>query len=529
MAKKLSRRAFLGLGAAAVGVAALEFSACAQNSQDADAGDKSEEDSPKDVAISAALATETADFNPVGATSALAIAANRHVLEGLYDVDMTNYRINAAIADGEPVKVGETEYEIKIKADKKFSNGDALTVKDVVNAFEKNMADSIIGPFLGFIERVQQKDDLTVSFKFKYQFDSLLKSRLSLVKIFPAGLGEDALKTKPLGSGPWVYEVANGADAGSILFEKNPYYAGNSAPENEDMKWRIIKDDALRAKALTDGDVMAIDGVVAGIKDEVTSGGKTIEYVPGFACPFLVFNTKKAPFDEVDVRQAFFYALDVDKMIADKFDSHAKPISCFLPETYPNYHQSATVFSFDAQKAKDLLKGARLKNTAVELLVDDTWSNVLADQIKENLSAVGIEAEIKTGAVDWAAIGSGEEGASFDVVLTAGDPSVICNDPDFLMSWWYGDNAWMRTRSGWAETKEWQDLQVKLQSARVENDPNKQQAAWNECFDIVSKNCPLYPLFFCDVATAYDAGKLSSFSPIATAGLDFLGAKALNK
>ena len=69
------------------------------------------------------------------------------------------------------------------------------------------MADATYGAFLTFIDSVSAKDDKTVTFKLKYPFESLLKGRLSVVKVFPASLTEDQLKTMPIGSGPWKYEV----------------------------------------------------------------------------------------------------------------------------------------------------------------------------------------------------------------------------------------------------------------------------------------------------------------------------------
>ena len=93
-----------------------------------------------------------------------------------------------------------------------------------MNAFEKNMADATYGAFLEFIDTVSAKDDKTVSFTLKYPFDSLLKGRLSVVKVFPASLTEDDLKTKPIGSGPWVYDTINGDDGGSIEFVPNTNY-----------------------------------------------------------------------------------------------------------------------------------------------------------------------------------------------------------------------------------------------------------------------------------------------------------------
>ena len=124
-------------------------------------------------------------------------------------------------------KVAGTEYEVTLRDSAKFSDGSDVTIDDVVNAFEKNMANSTYGAFLSFIDTVTKKDDKTVTFKLKYAFDeSLIPARLSVVKIFPASLSEDDLKTKPIGSGPWAYDEVNGEDGGKITFKPNEYYTG---------------------------------------------------------------------------------------------------------------------------------------------------------------------------------------------------------------------------------------------------------------------------------------------------------------
>ena len=51
-----------------------------------------------------------------------------------------------------------------------------------------------------------------------------------------------------------------------------------------------------------------------------------------------------------------------------------------------------------------------------------------------------------------------------------------------------------------------------------------QQGIWNQCFDILAEQVPLYPLFHRELATGYQTDKIAGFEPIATTGLVFLGA-----
>lgn len=63
-----------------------------------------------------------------------------------------------------------------------------------------------------------------------------------------------------------------------------------------------------------------------------------------------------------------------------------------------------------------------------------------------------------------------------------------------------------------------------MQQAR-EASEGAQQSLWNQCFDIIADEAPLYPLFHRKLATGYQPKMIEGFEPIATTGLVFLGAK----
>lgn len=523
---KLTRRGFLAGSAATGAAAALALSGCSSGSSSSSASSSAAASSTPAKAITAAPAYSSTNCNPVGNSSALMLAATWHVFEGLYDMDLVNYTTYNALAADEPVAVSDTEYEVTLREGAKFSDGTDVTAADVVNAFEANMADDTYGAFLTFIDTVTAKDDTTVTFTLKYPFASLLKGRLSVVKVFPASLTEDELKTKPIGSGPWMYDSIDGNDGGRITFLPNEYYNGSKPATCEEMDWNVLLDSTSRTTAITDGSVLAIESVPDANADQIAGSGASVEYVPGFALPFLMFNTKKAPFDDPRVRQAFFYAIDTEKLIANQMAGHAVPATSFLPEAYANYHRASTVYTYDTDKAKSLLQEANIETLTCELMVNNNWVSALAAQIKEDLAAAGIEVTINETTIPWSELAESDSILPYDVMLTPGDPSCFGNDPDLLMTWWYGDNVWTQGRSCWKGTEAWTQLQTLLQQGR-EAAPADQQAIWNQCFDIIAENVPIYPLFHREIGTAYVSEKLEDFAPISTTGLVFLGTTPL--
>lgn len=108
------------------------------------------------------------------------------------------------------------------------------------------------------------------------------------------------------------------------------------------------------------------------------------------------------------------------------------------------------------------------------------------------------------------------------VMIAPGDPSVFGNDPDILMQWWYGDNVWPTSRYRWADSAEYQALTATLDAAQRASG-EEQQAKWNEAFDLLSEQVPLYPLLHRQLPTAWNADELEGFAPVPTTGLSFLG------
>ena len=332
------------------------------------------------------------------------------------------------------------------------------------------------------------------------------------------------MNVSPIGSGPWAYSSLNGDDGGFIDFVPNEYYNGPKPATADAMHWDIQKDGTARTTAIMAQTSMVMEAVPDANVDAIQGAGATVEYKDGFSLPFLMFNTKKAPFDDKRVRQAFFYAIDVQKLIDNIMAGHANPVKSFLPENFANFHEASNVYTYDPEKAKSLLSEAGYADGIdVELLCNNNWVADLSIQIQNDLNAAGINTTLRTEAINWAELGESDDILPYDVMLTPGDPSCFGADPDLLMSWWYGDNVWTSGRSCWNHTEEWATLQDLMQQAR-EASGDEQQELWNQCFDLLSEEVPLYPLFHRQLATAYLADQIDGFVPIATTGLVFLDA-----
>lgn len=478
--------------------------------------------------LTAAVAYEGSDPNPIGTSSGVFLAAGWHVFEGLYELNMHTYRAECGLAADAPVQIDDLEYEVTLREDTVFSDGSPLTSADVVNAFERNGESDLYGAFLSFITAVSAPDERTVRFKLNAPMGSVLQERLALVRVFPATLTDEELASKPVGSGPWCYETINAADGGRISFTANHRYTGPWPATCERMEWSVLLDDTRRTDELIDKDVMVMEAAPVVRAEELADAGATVEWVPGFNLPFLMFNCEKPPFDDVRVRQALLYAIDVDSFIGTYMAGHARAATSLLPDYFRHYHRAATVYSYDPEKARKLLAEAGVDELALTLRANDNWVSTLAPAIAEDWKAVGVTAEVvllDTTAL-FADLSTEPEPGTllpFDVVLSPGDPSCFGNDADLIISWWYGDNVWTRARSRWATTPAFAEVAELLAEARSKTSEDEQQPLWNQCFDIIAAEVPLYPLFHRETATAWWTAQLDDYDPISATGLNFLG------
>ena len=479
-------------------------------------------------ALTAAVAYEGSDPNPIGTSSGVFLAAGWHVFEGLYELNMHTYRAECGLAADAPVQIDDLEYEVTLREDTVFSDGSPLTSADVVNAFERNGESDLYSAFLSFITAVSAPDERTVRFKLNAPMGSVLQERLALVRVFPASLTDEELASKPVGSGPWCYETINAANGGRISFTANHRYTGPWPATCERMEWSVLLDDTRRTDELIDKDVMVMEAAPVVRAEELADAGTTVEWVPGFNLPFLMFNCEKPPFDDVRVRQALLYAIDVDSLIGTYMAGHARAATSLLPDYFRHYHRAATVYSYDPEKARKLLAEAGVDELALALRANDNWVSTLAPAIAEDWKAVGVTAEVvllDTTAL-FADLSTEPEPGTllpFDVVLSPGDPSCFGNDADLIISWWYGDNVWTRARSRWVTTPAFAEVAELLAEARSKTSEDEQQPLWNQCFDIIAAEVPLYPLFHRETATAWWTAQLDDYDPISATGLNFLG------
>ncbi|WP_104063194.1 ABC transporter substrate-binding protein [Arthrobacter sp. 4R501] len=213
----------------------------------------------------------------------------------------------------------------------------------------------------------------------------------------PKSLGTDAIKTEPVGSGPYVMDKAATVKDSQSVFSARKDYWNKDLQKFEKVTFKILIDLTARTNALVSGQV---DATLLDPKTGKQAEGAKMNLVATEVDwqGLLLMDrdgTKNPALGNVKVRQAINYAFDrktiLDQVLMGQGTPTSQPFgkaSGAWTEELENY------YSYDPAKAKALLKEAGYE-TGVVLDIPSVpgWETQLA-VIKQQLADVGITVNI---------------------------------------------------------------------------------------------------------------------------------------
>jgi peptide/nickel transport system substrate-binding protein len=530
----LHRRRFLKYSGALGAAAALSSSlaACSSGPQSTnDTGGKG----GKDATLTAVIGYgNDGSWDPTQTASAFAMAANNHIYEGLLDTDPISREPYAALATQVPGDLSGTSWKFTLRAGATFHDGKPVTADDVVFVFDRILDPKTQtlgkGFFASWLKEVRKIDASNVELVLKFPFPEGI-ARLTLAKIMPKhvfsqpGAWDDAIKGKAVGSGP--YRQTAHHPKSNTTFEAFAAYNGPREPAFKKMNWLTIVDAAPRVAKISGASAGAqiADNIPYANIEQLRKGGMTVEGGAGMNNLFLMFNTKHKPFDDVRVRQALHYAIDTGKMVEVALHGRGKPSSSFLNEGNPAYRPAKTVYGYDPQKAKQLLKAAGVSGLKIEILsVNVSWIVDCLPTIKASWDAIGVETTLSPQETT-AVFTKMDQKQDYQVVAAASNPNQFGLDADLIMHYNYGpENLWMQY-ARWAGDPVAKQLFKDMDRATREPDADKKKTMIQGYIDVVAEQAVLYPVVHNELMTAWDPRKLTGIRAQPYPGINLLQAK----
>ncbi|MES2766492.1 MAG: ABC transporter substrate-binding protein [Bacteroidota bacterium] len=225
-------------------------------------------------------------------------------------------------------------------------------------------------------------DDTTFSVELTRPFAPFL---FTLVNAFGCVLPREAVEKygqdyfqHPVGSGPFVFKEWQPDQ--HILLEKNPNYwqrdeAGNQLPFLKGVKISFVQDDKIQLEEFKKGKLeenftipteyfeTVLDAQTKQPKGEYTK--YNFQSRPALLTWFMDFLCTQKPFDNADVRRAFSYAVDREKIVKYvlKNAPHSAAKNGITPPVLPGYEISDIPgYSYNPEKARELLLKAGYPN-----------------------------------------------------------------------------------------------------------------------------------------------------------------------
>lgn len=437
-----------------------------------------------------------------------------NVFEGLVKPDSDGNFVEAVASKVEISGDGLT-YTFTLRDGVVFHNGAPCTMDDVLYSFETCAATSVYSNVVAALSNVVETavEGNVISFTLAEPNSDFL-SAVSSVYILPKDYADQA--TQPVGTGPFKYVSRSVQE--NLILEKHEAYYGEGAKLDR-VTYKIYEDSTALFNALDSG---ALDLVAHLTMDQVNnlSNGYTVLEGTMNLVQAIYLNNAVAPFDNVLVRQALCYAVDVDAMLNLTADGHGTKVGSSMYPAFGKYFDAALADAYphDPDKAKELLKEAGYPDGfSFTIKVPSNYQPhvdsavVLVEQLKQ----VGITAEIQL--IDWNTwLDEVYANRNFEATVVGFDASIL--SPTALLARWVSDSS--KNMIGFSNA----EYDETYAQALVTVDDAEQTQLFKRCLEILSEESAnvytqdladfvainpalegfeFYPLYVMDMSTLY--------------------------
>ncbi|HEX5495625.1 MAG TPA: ABC transporter substrate-binding protein [Mycobacteriales bacterium] len=505
---------------------ALALSACAKSSRDT--GNSSAK--TRDVIVFAASADPTT-LDPAFASDGETFRVTKQIYEGLIDLKPGTTKVVPRLATSWDTSADGKAWTFHLRTGVTFTDGTPFNAAAVCANFDRwynwkglllqnqslsyywqtvfggfATTDNSAAPATSLYKSCQATDDSTAVINLTSPSSAFLpalsvpafgmQSPTALAKYGAdkvTGTG-DAPKfagtywdTHPTGTGP--YKFSKWQHGTEVDLVRNDSYWGAKA-KTKRLVFVTKPDNNDRKQSLQGGTIDGYDNVDPGDIDALKSAGFQVDNRAPFSLGYIGFNMTKPPMNNLKIRQAFAYAVNRQALVTAKYPPGAQVAKEFLPKALSGYTDNVPTYSYDPNKAKQLIAASGVKNPTIEFAYPTDVSRPYMPVPQDN----------------WSLIKADLENAGFTVKKVSAPWS-----PDYLRAYQAGN--YQAYLIGWnadyADTDDflgvffrdkspqfgWDDSTVRglLAKARAESDPNQRASLYEQANKEIMTQLPGLP------------------------------------
>jgi oligopeptide transport system substrate-binding protein len=358
---------------------------------------------------------ETEDFKslyPLNVTMAIEQRIANQIYEGLLKFDQGDLSILPSLAEKWEVNENATSFTFHIRKgvmfhdDACFEGGkgrevkatdfkyclDRICVSDPSNQMYWLFKDKVVGanefhesvnnkkPLEGGVSGITVVDDYTIKIDLKYSFAGFLNIVAhNACYVYPKEAQDEygiEMRINAIGTGP--FRVKKIKESETVILDRNPNYwgideHGNQLPYLDGLKFSFNKEKKAELLEFKKGNLdlvfrlpLEMIGDVVGELEDAKKGANKpyiMQVEPALSVYYLGFQHKLPPFDNLDVRKAFNYAIDRESIVTYTLQGEGRPALHGIVPPFKGYdYENVKGYEFNAEKAKEHMRKAGFPN-----------------------------------------------------------------------------------------------------------------------------------------------------------------------
>lgn len=371
----------------------------------------------------------------------------------------------------------------------KFHNGDVMTAEDVKFSIERALSFPIVAEIVSVIDTVEVIDEHTVSITTHEPFGPILNHlahpAASILSQADVARVDGDYGAEPVGTGPFIFDSSQVGT--QTVLRANPEYWGQ-VPQVETLTIRTITEGSVRTAQLETNEAdIALSLPSSDIRRLEENANVHLERVEGLSTNYLALNTSRPYLDNVLVRQAISYAIDMDTIMTTILENIGQVARGPIGPNIFGFNPAMQPYPYDVERARELMAEAGYADGfTLNLLVNtETAERIsIATAVQSMLAQININVTIEQN--DWPTVlqrtGNGEHDMS---VLGWG---TLTGDADYgLYSVFHSSSpATAGNRAFFANDR----VDELLDFGRNTMDPALREQAYHEVQEIVREQAP---------------------------------------